>query len=134
MGLAESTRRVLSTEPTIFIFCALPKLTLSARPMERAKRDVSVAVSSTPPLATNDCKRATPCHPRPGRMSSVESFLPRLGVSGVFFQGNGLPQAVEVPLMMAVEEALKPTGGKRMTSYLALRSSILASVWVLMYS
>src|SRR6266436_7175712 len=132
MGLAESTRRVLSTEPTIFIFVGVPRLTLSAKPMERAKREVSVAVSSTPPLATNDCRCATPSQPRPGRISSVESFLPRLGVCGVFFQGKGLPQAVDVPLMIAVEEALNPTGGKRITSYFALRSSSLAIVCVLM--
>src|SRR6202790_1777905 len=126
MGLAASTTRVPSTEPTIFIFCAVPTLTLSARPMESAKREGSVAVSSTPPLATKDCRCATPCHPARGRMSSVESFLPtRLGVSGVFFHGSGLPHAVAVPLMMAVEEELNPTGGKRITSYLELRSSLL---------
>src|SRR4029077_16935619 len=105
----------------MFIFCAVPSVTLSANPIERAKREVSVAVSSTPPLATNDCRCATPSQPRPGRMSSVEFFLPtRLGVSGVLFQGSGLPQAVDVPLMIAVEEALNPTGGKRITSYFAL--------------
>src|SRR5712664_2431213 len=135
MGLAESTRRVLKTEPTIFIFVGVPRLTLSVKPMERAKREVSVAVSSTPPLATKDCRRATPSQPRPGRMSSVESFLPtRLGVSGVFFQGSGLPQLLGKPLMMAVEEELNPTGGKRITSYFELRSSLFATVCVLMSS
>src|ERR1700686_1775508 len=133
MGLVASTRRVPSTEPTIFIFCEVPTLTLSARPMESAKREVSVAVSSTPPLATKDCRCATPCQPSPGRMSSVESFLPtRLGVSGVFFQGNGLPHVVAVPLIMAVEEELNPTGGNRITSYLALRSPVLLTICVLM--
>src|SRR6266436_3167172 len=133
MGLAASTRRMPTTEPTILIFCDVPRLTLSAKPTDRAKREVSVAVSSTPPLATKDCRWVTPSQPRPGRMSSVESFLPtRLGVSGVFFQGSGLPQAVAVPLMMAVDEELKPTGGKRITSYLALRSSALLTICVLM--
>src|SRR5229473_2351187 len=133
MGLAASTSRVPTTDPTIFIFCDVPRLTLSAKPMERAKREVSVAVSRTPPLATKDCRCATPSQPRPGRMSSVESFLPtRLGVSGVFFQGSGLPQPVAVPLMIVVDEELNPTGGKRITSYLALRSSFLPTVCVLM--
>src|SRR3954467_6553255 len=107
MGLAASTRRAASTDPTIFIFCDVPRLPLSPKPMESAKRDVSVAVSSTPPLATNDCRCATPSQPRPGRMSSVESFLPtRLGVSGVFFQGSGLPQFLGMPLMMALVDEL----------------------------
>src|SRR6266404_5115559 len=133
MGLAPSTKRVLTTDPTIFIFCDVPTLALSAKPMERAKREVSVAVRSTPPLATKDWRWATPSQPRPGRMSSVESFLPtRLGVSGVFFQGSGLPHPVAVPLMMAVGEELNPTGGKRTTSYLAFRSSFFATVCVLM--
>src|SRR5437868_15475163 len=124
MGLVESTRRVPSTEPTIFIFCAVPTVTLSARPMERAKREVSVAVGSTPPEATKACRWATPCQLRPGRMLSVESFLPtKLGVSGVFFQGSGLPQPLGRPLMMDVVEELKPTGGNKIMSYLALRSS-----------
>src|SRR5260370_36285864 len=114
MGSAESTSRAPTTEPTIFIFCEVPTLTLSAKPTERAKREVSVAVSSTPPLATKDCKCATPSQPRPGRMSSVESFLPtRLGVSGGVFQGSGLPQVLGMPVMMAVQGELNPTGGKK---------------------
>src|SRR5882757_3857259 len=119
MGLAASTTRAPRTEPTIFIFCAVPTLTLSAKPMESTKREVSVAVSNTPPWATNDWRCATPSQPSPGRISSVESFLPtRFGVSGVFFQGSGLPQPVAVPLIIAVEDELNPTGGKRITSYL----------------
>src|SRR5580700_11676582 len=133
MGLAASTSRVPTTEPTIFIFCALPTLTPSARPIERAKREVSVAVTRTPPFATKLWRLATPSQPRPGRMSSVESVLPtRLGVSGVFFHGSGLPQALGRPLMTAVGLEKKPTGGNRMTSYLALRSLVLDTVCVLM--
>src|SRR5258708_40108217 len=110
MGLAESTSRAPTTEPTIFIFCEVPTLTLSAKPTERAKREVSVAASRTPPLATKDCKCATPSQPRPGRMSSVESFLPtRLGVSGGFFQASGLPQLLGRTLMMAAGEELNPS-------------------------
>src|SRR5260370_1656137 len=133
MGLAASTRRAPSTEPTMFIFCGVATLTPLARPIDSAKLDVSAEVSNTPPLATKDCRWATPCQPRPGRMSSVESFLPtRLGVSGVFFQGSGLPQSAGIPLMLAVEEYLEPTGGKRITSYLSLGSAIFATVCVLM--
>src|SRR5216683_1604533 len=135
MGLAASTRRMPTTEPTILIFCDVPRLTLSAKPTDRAKREVSVAVSSTPPLATKDCRWVTPSQPRPGRISSVESFLPtRLGVSGVFFHGSGFPQDVGMPLIIAVGDDAYPTGGNRMTSYFALRSSIFATVCVLMYS
>src|SRR5271167_4781832 len=133
MGLAASTRRVPTTEPTIFIFCALLTLTPSARPMDRAKREVSVAVRRTPPFATKFWRLATPSQPRPGRMSSVESFFPtRFGVSGVVFHGSGLPQALGRPLMMAVGLEKKPTGGNRITSYLALRSPVLETVCVLM--
>src|ERR1700716_559454 len=127
MGLAESTSRVARTEPTIFIFCAGLSVTLSARPVERANRDVSVAVRSTPPFVTKACKLATPCQPRPGRMSSVESFLPtRFGVSGVFFHGRGLPQLIGMPLMMEVVEELKPTGGEKITAYFSLMSAVFA--------
>src|SRR5580658_4138076 len=133
MGLALSTRRVPTTEPTIFIFWALPTLTPSARPMDSANREVSVAVRRTPPLATKFWRLATPSQPRPGRMSSVESFLPtRFGVSGVVFHGSGLPQALGRPLTIAVGLEKKPTGGKRMTSYLALRSLALETACVLM--
>src|SRR5580693_98540 len=94
--------------------------------MERAKREVSVAVRRTPPLATKFSRLATPSQPRPGRISSVESVLPtRFGVSGVFFHGSGLPQALGKPLMMAVGPEKNPTGGNRMTSYLAFRSLVL---------
>src|SRR5260370_40320302 len=106
---------------------------LSLKPMESAKREVSVAVTSTPPLATKDCRCATPSQPRPGRMSSVESFLPtRLGVSVVFFQGSGLPQPVAGPLMIVVDEELNPTGGTQITSDFALRTTFLPTVWRLM--
>src|ERR1700756_2886106 len=133
MGLAESTNRVPSTDPTIFIFCEGVTLTPVPSPIDSAKFDVSVAVSSTPPFATNACKRATPSQPRPGRMSSVESFFPtRFGVSGVFFHGNGFPQAIGNPLIIDNDDALNPTGGNRMTSYLAFRSTILATACVLM--
>src|SRR5580704_19388115 len=133
MGLPPSTSRVPTTEPTIFIFCAVPTLTPSARPMDSANREVSAAVRRTPPLATKDWRFLTPSQPRPGRMSSDESFLPtRFGVSGVFFHGSGLPQALGKPLMMAVGLEKKPTGGNRMTSYLALRSLVLERVCVLM--
>src|SRR5260370_3249273 len=99
--------------------------------MESARREVSVAVTSTPPLATKDCRCATPSQPRPGRMSSVESFLPtRLGVYVVFFQGSGLPQPVALPLMIVVDEQLNPTGAKRITSDLPLPWFFLPTVFV----
>src|SRR5208282_5803481 len=111
MGLAASTRFVRRTEPTLLSFCGGAALTLSSRPMEEAKRAVSITVRSTPPFSTKACKCATPLQPSPGRMSSVESFFPtRLGVSGVFFQGSGLPHAVGSPLMTAVMLPPKPTG------------------------
>src|ERR1700736_334081 len=133
MGLAPSTRRVPSTDPTMFIFWEGLTLTPAPRPIDNAKFDVSVAVNSTPPFATNACSRATPSQPRPGRMSSVESLFPtRFGVSDVFFQGNGFPQAIGNPLIIAVEGALNPTGGNKITSYFAFRSSILATACVLM--
>ncbi len=128
MGLAASTSRVPTIEPTIFIFSELLNVTPLAIPVAMANCEVSSAVSRTPPLRTKVCSLATPSQPRPGRISGVESFLPtRLGVSGVFSQGSGLPQVVGVPWTMALELALPVTGGKRITSYFALRSGILAS-------
>src|SRR5271165_105094 len=119
-------------EPTIFIFSECVNVTPLARPMERTNWEVSVAVRSTPPLATKACSLATPSQPRPGRMSGVESFLPtRLGVSGVFIHGRGLPQEVGRPWTMVVGLEFQPTGGKTITSYLALRSGILAMACVL---
>src|SRR5580704_7910278 len=113
-------------------FCDCVSVTPFSNPLPIAKLEVSVAVSKTPPLATNSCSFATPSQPRPGRMSGVESFLPtRFGVSGVFSHGRGLPQEVDRPAM-TVAGLLQPTGGKRMTSYLVLRSGILASDCVLM--
>src|SRR5580704_17929532 len=133
MGLRLSTSRAPTTEPTIFNFCALPTLTPSARPMDSAKREVSVAVRKTPPLATKDSRFPTPSQPRPGRMSSVESLLPtRFGLSGVFFHGSGFPQVLGRPLMTAVGLEKKPTGGNRMTSYLDRKSLIFPTVYVLM--
>src|SRR5579859_4877171 len=133
MGLAASTSRVPTMEPTIFIFSELAKKTPFAIPVAIANCEVSRAVRRTPPLRTKDCSLARPSQPRPGRMSGVESFLPaRLGVSGVFIQGRGLPHVVGVPCTMESETALPVTGGKRITSYLAFRSGILASEWVLM--
>src|SRR2546427_8961317 len=103
MGLPLSTSLVPTTEPTIFMrseACALMPVT---RPISVAKREVSVAVSSTPLFCTNACSLARPSQARPGRMSSVESFFPtRFGVSGVFFHGSGFPQPMGMPLMMAV--------------------------------
>src|SRR5258708_34503611 len=132
MGLAASTSRVPTTEPTIFIFWALPTLTPSARPMESAKREVSVAVRRTPPFATKFWRFATPSQPRPGRMSSVESFLPtRFGVSGGFFHGAGLPQALGRPLLMVAGPEQKPTGGNRVRYSLAMGALALASPGVL---
>src|SRR5580704_14406093 len=127
MGLTESTRRVPTMAPTIFIFSELLALTPLVSPMEIANCEVSVAVRSTPPFWTKDCSLATPSQPRPGRMSGVESFLPtRLGVSGVFSQGKGLPQKVGRPCTTVFALYPQPMGGKRITSYLALRSEILA--------
>src|SRR6266702_973981 len=133
MGLAASTRRVPTMEPTIFIFSELLKVTPLANPVEIANCEVSSAVRRTPPLRTKLCSLARPSQPSPGRMSGVESFLPtRLGVSGVFIHGRGLLHAVGVPWTIALEAALPVTGGKRITSYLALRSGILAIACVLM--
>src|SRR5579859_1389083 len=133
MGLAASTRRVPTIEPTILIFSEVVEVTPLANPVARANCDVSVAVSRTPPFRTKLSSLARPSQPRPGRMSGVESFLPtRLGVSGVFIHGRGLPHVVGVPCTMESEAALPVTGGKRITSYLAFRSGILASEWVLM--
>src|ERR1700674_2102189 len=95
-------------------------LTPSTGTMPIPKRDVDVAGTSTPPFCTKLCRCATPSQPSPGRMSSVESFLPtRFGVSGVFFHGSGLPQAAGRPFTIAVGDEEYPTGGKRMTSYFA---------------
>src|ERR1700746_2560656 len=126
MGLAASTRRVPTMEPTIFIFSELLKETPLAMPVATANCEVSSAVRRAPPLRTKLCTLARPSHPRPGRMSGVESFLPtRLGVSGVFIHGSGLPHEVGVPCTMVLELALPVTGGNRITSYLAFRSGIL---------
>src|ERR1700675_1973313 len=133
MGLAASIRRVPTMEPTIFIFSELLVVTPLTNPMATANREVSGAVSRTPALCTKVCSLATPSHPRPGRISGVESFLPtRLGVSGVFNHGRGLPQVVGVPCTIVFGLEFSLTGGKRITSYLAFRSGILASAWVLM--
>src|SRR5580700_7141754 len=133
MGLAASTRRVPTMEPTIFIFSELVEETPLASPLVMANCEVSSAVRRTPPFRTNDCSLARPSQPRPGRMSGVESFLPtRLGVSGVFIHGRGLPQVVGVPCTMALGLVLPVTGGKRITSYLAFKSGILAMACVLM--
>src|SRR5579864_9409904 len=133
MGLAASTRRVPTIEPTIFIFSEVVEVTPLAIPVAIANCDVSSAVRRTPPLRTKLCSLARPSQPRPGRMSGVESFLPtRLGVSGEFIHGRGLPQVVGVPWTMALGLALPVTGGNRITSYLAFRSGILASACVLM--
>src|SRR5437899_11007533 len=133
MGLAASTSRVPTMEPTIFIFSEVLKLTPLAIPVAIANCEVSRAVRRTPPLRTKLCSLARPSQPRPGRMSGVESFLPtRLGVSGVFIHGRGFPHDVGVACTMVLELALPVTGGNRITSYLAFRSGILASAWVLM--
>src|SRR5438034_6650923 len=58
MGLASSTRRVPTTEPTIFILLAFCVPMPSAKPRESASDEVSMAVRSTPPRSTNSCKRS----------------------------------------------------------------------------
>src|ERR1700719_1799388 len=117
MGLAASAKRVQTIEPTIFIFSEVVEVTPVASPAAMANCDVSIAVSRTRPLRTKLCNLARPSQPSPGRMSGVESFLPtRLGVSGVFIHGRGLPQAVGVPCTMALGLALPVTGGNRITS------------------
>ena len=63
-------------------------------------------------------------------MSSVSSSEPRLGVSGVFFHGSGLPH---IGMPFTIASVLRPTGGKTMTSNLACKSSSLATRCVLMY-
>src|ERR1700722_19133817 len=134
MGLAASTSRVPTTEPTIFIFCALPTLTPTASPIESANCEVSVAVTRTPPFSTNDWRCSTPSQPSPGRMSSVESFSPtRFGVSAVVFQGSGFPQALGSPLMIDVVLE-KPTGGNKITSYFEFKSVVLVTICVLIKS
>ena len=46
-------------------------------------------------------------------MSSVESFLPRFGVSGVVFHGSGLPH---IGMPATIICGPRETGGKTMAS------------------
>src|SRR6185436_6608021 len=62
--------------------------------------------------------------------SSVSSSDPRFGVSAVFFHGNGLPH-IGMPLTIAWVP--RPTGGKMMTSNVALRLLSFATSCVEMY-
>src|SRR5438876_181710 len=75
--------------PTARRRLARPVDTPGVRLAETAKSEVSIEVIKTPPLETNFCKFISPLQPRPGRMSSVSSVLPRLGVSAVVFHGKG---------------------------------------------
>src|SRR5258708_3151429 len=124
MGLAPSTTRVPTTEPTIFSFSELDALTPLVMPVPAANCAVSITVKNTPPSLTNFCSLATQAHPSPGRRSSVESFLPtRFGVSAVFCHGSEFPQLVGTPLTILFNEPLNPTGGNKITSYFSSRSA-----------
>ena len=98
------------------------------REAERAPRSSRCpsTVISRPPLRTKSCRCATPVQPRPGRMSSVSSILPRFGVSAVFFHGSGLPY-IGMPLTIACGCRGRP-GGKTMTSYFASQVGVLRDV------
>ena len=78
MGLAPSTICVFTTVPMIFSRWPCDTDTPSSMPNVAAKFAVSATVTSTPPLRTNSCKCSRPSQPRPGRMSSVESFAPEI--------------------------------------------------------
>src|ERR1039457_3573961 len=95
MGLAASIILERSAEPVTFRFRAAEIETPGVKPKVTAKLVVSLAVIRRPPWRTNSWRRSRPAQPRPGRMSSVSSVWARLGVSGVTFQGNGLPYRSE---------------------------------------
>ena len=101
----------------------LPTLTPGVKPKVTAKFAVSLAVISRPPWRTNSCRFSRPDQPRPGRMSSVSSILPRLGVSCEVFQGSGLPY-IGMPLTMVCGLPRTP-GANTMTSYFERRSGRL---------
>ena len=94
-----------------------------------ARFAVSVAVTSRPPRRTKARRFARPVSPKPGRMSSVESILPMLGVSVVVFQGIALPH-IGMPATTACGP--RPTGAKTITSYFALRFASRLTSCVLM--
>src|SRR5882762_731473 len=90
MGLAPSTTRVPTTEPTIFSFSELEVLTPLVMPTPEANCAVSITVKNTPPSFTNFCSFATPSQPRAqivGRIifadqiRRLRSVLPWQGIS-----------------------------------------------------
>ena len=81
-----------------------------------------------PPAATKSRRFCTPAAPNPGRMSSVESILPMLGVRAVVFQGSALPQR-GMPATIAA--AGRPTGGKTTTSQRVRKAGVAATVCTL---
>ena len=62
-------------------------------------------------------------------MSSVESSLPRFGVSGVVFHGSGF-RHIGIPATICC--APRPTGGNTSTSHLEFRLASFATTCVLM--
>jgi hypothetical protein len=100
-----------------------------ARPNAIAISAVFSTVTSTPPFFTNATRLFTPFQPSPGRMSSVWS-IPMFGVSSVFFQGIGFRHIGRPDKIVC---GLPLVGGKRITSYFALRLGSFAASCTLMY-
>src|SRR5262249_3582736 len=105
--------------------------TPGANPKVIAMSAVFMLVSKTPPCSTKFLRFSTPIKDKPGRMPSVESGLPMLGVAGVFFHGSGLPHS-GIPATIACG-VFRPAGGKTTTSYLDRRFGSRATACVLMY-
>ena len=121
--------RERSSDPTTSPRRAWLTLTPLVRPNCTAKSAVFSTPTSTPPRFTNVSRLATPCHPSPGRRSSVCAQVPMFGVSGVFFHGSGFLHCGS-PCTIAC--TLPPAGGNRMTSYFAFSDAFLATSCVLM--
>ena len=77
--------------------------------------ELLVRVTRVPPAFTKLSRLTTPCSSRPPRMSSVETGLPRFGVTGVAFHGIGRGPCRPVSRL----SALALDGPNTMTSYLS---------------
>src|SRR5205814_5303812 len=98
--------------------------TPSANPKACAKSAVFSEVSNTPPAETNFDRFSTPCHPRPGRMSSVCANGVMFGVNGVTFHGIGF---LHVGIPSTIDCGLALPGPNTITSYFELRFVVFAA-------
>jgi len=92
-GLARLCREELGSDPfsgTAFVFRNRRKMMSGAISLSATSTPALPSVTSSPPLSTNSCRRASPSKPIPQVMSSDESSTPWEGSASVRVYGIGL--------------------------------------------